>query len=308
MNRKRQIKMSIFLSIFVLMLAGNAGFAQTISAGEITHIELHDDGGFGVDKGFEILLERGGVATFHGGQNFYGRKGNYRGAFDEKQFAKLARLVITNNFFALKDRYEGNTMDVGTRTITVAHRGTQKSVVNWGASEQKEFAAIEKAIKELEAKILWRAAIKTSDEQIESLFVLRSFDFDDVQARFDFADLEIEKNVGYERLKNLTSVADKAGEIPTFFFQGKRQVLMYLTAEMLEARELKPEDFYRKFGKAHFALRSRAGKTHQQIVYPAQGIAFSTDGASLDFLEIFPPTTIAKYKREIYRTVPAFTK
>lgn len=306
MRHKRQVKLSIFLSIFVLMLASNASFAQTISAGEITHIELRDDGGFGVDKGFEILLERGGVATFHGGQNFYGRKGNHRGAFDEKQFAKLAQLVITNNFFALKDRYEGNTMDVGTRTITVAYRDTQKSVVNWGASEQTEFSAIEKAIKELEAKIRWRAAIKTFDEQIESLFVLRSFDFDDMQARF--VDLEIEKNVGYERLKNLTSVEDKAGKIPTVFFQGKRQVLMYLTAGMLEARKLKLEDFYQKFGKAHFVLRSRAGKTHRQIVYPAQGIAFSTDGASLDFLEIFPPTTIAKYKREIYKTPPAFIR
>ena len=137
---------------------------------------------------------------------------------------------------------------------------------------------------------------------------MRSFNFDDAQARFDFADFEIEKNVGYERLKNLTSVADKAGEIPTLFFRGKRQVLMYLNAEMLAARKLTPEDFYQKFGGKFVELRSRAGKTHKQIVYPAQGVAFSTDGASLDFLEIFPPTTIAKYKREIYRTVPAFTK
>ena len=140
-----------------MILAGNLGFAQTIGAGEITLIELRDEGGFGVDKGFEISLERGGVATFHGGQNFYGRKGNYRGAFDEKQFLELAQLVITNNFFALKDRYEGNTMDVGTRTITIGYGGKQKSVVNWGASRQKEFAAIVKAIKELEAKIKWRA-------------------------------------------------------------------------------------------------------------------------------------------------------
>ncbi len=67
--------MKTILSIFVLMMAGNLGFAQTRTASEITQIELHDEGGFGVDKGFEISPERGGVATFHGGQNFYGRKG-----------------------------------------------------------------------------------------------------------------------------------------------------------------------------------------------------------------------------------------
>ncbi|MBA2735608.1 MAG: hypothetical protein H0U50_02355 [Pyrinomonadaceae bacterium] len=140
-----------------MILAGNLGFAQTIGAGEITLIELRDEGGFGVDKGFEISLERGGVATFHGGQNFYGRKGNYRGAFDEKQFLELAQLVIINNFFALKNRYEGNTMDVGTRTITVVYRDKRKSVVNWGAKDVKGFLAIEKAIKQLEVKIKWRA-------------------------------------------------------------------------------------------------------------------------------------------------------
>ena len=90
--------MKIILSVFVLILAGNAVFAQIISAGEITQIELRDEGGFGVDKGFEILLERGGAATFHGGQNFSGRKGNYRGAFDEKQFVGLARVSNHKQF------------------------------------------------------------------------------------------------------------------------------------------------------------------------------------------------------------------
>lgn len=126
--------MKIILSIFVLILAGNPGFAQAVGADEITQIELHDEGGFGVDKGFEILLEKGAVATFRGGQNFHGRKGNYRGAFDEKQFVELARLVIANNFFALENRYEGNTMDVGTRTIIEA--GKRASSIGARASRK----------------------------------------------------------------------------------------------------------------------------------------------------------------------------
>jgi hypothetical protein len=154
--------MKIFLSIFVLLLAGNAVFAQTAKASEIRLIILKDEGNFGVDKGFEISLKRDDAATFHGGRNFYGRKGDYRGALDEKQFAKLANLVVAQNFFALENRYEGSTTDVGTRTITVVYGDEQKSVANWGAKDVKEFSAIEKAIKQLEAKIHWRSNLKTS--------------------------------------------------------------------------------------------------------------------------------------------------
>jgi hypothetical protein len=183
--------MKIFLSIFVLLLAGNAVFAQSAKASEIRIIILKDEGGFSVDKGFEISLERGDSATFHGGRNFSGRKGDYRGAFTEKQFAKLANLIVAQNFFALANRYEGSTMDVGTRTITVVYGDKQKSVVNWGAKRVKEFSAIEKAIKRLEARIRWRSNLKDFDERSESFFDLRAFNFDDAQARLSSADYQM---------------------------------------------------------------------------------------------------------------------
>lgn len=121
--------MKTFFSIFVLIFACNSCFAQKIGAREIEEIRLKDDGGFGVDKGFEIVIKSGG-ATFHGKQNFYGRKGDYHGAFGKKQFIELIDLVKAQNFFALKNRYESSVKDVGTRTITVVYRGAQKSVVN----------------------------------------------------------------------------------------------------------------------------------------------------------------------------------
>ncbi len=170
-----------------------------------------------------------------------------------------------------------------------------------------QLATIKKVFEAAAAKIEWRK-ISTPDEVIESDLMFRVFGFDDVLVRFDFANLEIEKNAQYGKLKNLAAIVDKDGKIPTFFFRGKRQALIYHTAEVLKQDGLKPDDFYKKFGKRFVTLPSRAGKTHRQIVYPAKGIAFSTDGESLDFLEILPPMTITKYKREIYQTVPAFTK
>lgn len=300
--------MKIILSIFVLIFAGNLGFAQTISAGEIAEIRFKNDGGFGVDRGFEITFRRDGAADYHGGKNSFSRKGDFRGSIDEKQFAELTKLIIAQNFFALKDRYEGGAMDVGTRTITVAHSGRRKSVVNWGASEQKEFSVIETAIKAVELEIRRQTIAEAADAAIQSLLVFRDFGIEDVQARFDFLDFQIEKNVGYEKLKNLTSITDKGGELPTFFFKNRKQVMLYHAAEILRRDRLTPEDFYRKFGGRFVKMPSRAGKTHRQIIYPTKGIAFSTDGETLDFLEIFPPTNLVKYKREIYREVSIFAK
>ncbi len=296
--------------IFVLatmFAAGNSAFAQTIAASDISEIMLETADGFCADCERITTLRGDGTAAYHGGKNSQYRPGESRGKFSREEFEKLAAFVVAQDFSRLKDRYEGSVSDVAEVKITVVYQGGQKTVVNWGGSDLPQLLAIKKAFESAASKIGWRTIV-TPDEMIESHLMFRSFAFDDVLARFDFADSEIEKNAQYEKLKNLTAIADKDGEVPTFFFRGKRQVLIYHTAEMLKEDDLKPNDFYQKFGKQFVELPSRAGKKHRQIVYPNKGIAFSTDGESLDFLEIFAPTTIAKYKREIYKTVPAFIK
>ena len=308
--------MKFFFSILILILSSVFVSVNSISgqtAADITEISLKNDGGFGFDRQIEIKFFSDGSAGYFGGQNSFGLKGRYQGRIEKSEFAKLADVIVKQGFFSFKDRYEKAVNDAPTVTTSVVYKGGQKTVANLANSGGENLSTIEKAVQALGAAVKWKKSDSqeseiSAAEQIESLLVFRGFDFEDVRKRFDFADLQIEKNVGYEKLEKLTAVSDKDAEIQTFFFRGKKQVLIYLTAEMLEKRKLTPNDFYKKFGKQYVELRSRAGKTHKQIVYPAQGIAFSTDGESLDFLEIFAPITKAKYLQTIYKDVPALVK
>ncbi len=55
-------------------------------------------------------------------------------------------------------------------------------------------------------------------------------------------------------------------------------------------------------------LRSRAAKRAQLLVYASQGIAFSSQGEELDFLEVFSPCTQAEYEAWYYRPPGAFIR
>lgn len=308
--------MKIFVLTLILIMSSvifsvNSIRAQT--ADDITEISLKDDGGFGYERGTEVRFFSDGSAEYRGGKNSYWLKGKYRGRIEKAEFAELAKLIVKRGFFSFKDRYEKAANDAPTVTTAVVYKGGQKTVANFANSGDANLSAIERAVNALAAKVKWEkfdSQTKTysAAEEIEWLLVLRGFNLKDVLEMYGFTDSEIEKNAAYEKLENLTAIGDKDSEIPMFFFRGEKQAIMYLTAEMLRKLKLTPDDFYKKFGKQYVELPSRAGKNHRQIVYPAQGVAFSTAGANLDFLEIFPPTTIAAYQSEIYRTVPAFTK
>lgn len=55
-------------------------------------------------------------------------------------------------------------------------------------------------------------------------------------------------------------------------------------------------------------LRSRAGKTSNQYVYPERGFAYSETGDTLDFVEVFAPMSLDAYRDKIYEDPGAFTK
>jgi hypothetical protein len=143
---------------------------------------------------------------------------------------------------------------------------------------------------------------------IDSLLALRALSLAEVLEKYSFTKADIETGAAYEKLEAVTAIGSKTSLAPYFFYRKEKLVMIYFTAETLSAKRLTVADFVKRFGERNIKLRSRAGKTHHLVVYPALGAAFSTDGATLDFLEIFPPTTRAKYLREIYREVAPFVK
>ena len=55
-------------------------------------------------------------------------------------------------------------------------------------------------------------------------------------------------------------------------------------------------------------LRSRAGKTFTHHVHAEQGVAWSSDGDEVAFVEVFRPRSLAEYEREIYRDPGPFIR
>jgi hypothetical protein len=129
--------------------------AQSVKASDITEITLKNDGGFGYDRGYEVVLHEDGTAEYSGGQNNYGRKGKYRGQFDKRNFVKLAKLIIHQGFLSLKDRYEAKLLDAATVTTSIAYKGGRKTVRNYGSGGGKKIADIQIAIEAVANEVKW---------------------------------------------------------------------------------------------------------------------------------------------------------
>lgn len=150
-----EIGMKIFLAILMLTTLAPIVFSQKIKPDAIVSIMLRDEGSFGYDKETEIVLQRDGGTTYYGGKNSARRQGKFHGAISRKDFAKLAKLVVAENFFQLKNRYEGKINDIGTKTITIIYKNGEKSVINWGGSDLKAFVRIEHLISEIAENVQW---------------------------------------------------------------------------------------------------------------------------------------------------------
>jgi len=130
--------------------------AQTVRPGNITEVILETGDGFCADCERIITLRADGSASFHGGRNSRVRAGNFTGGISKKKFAKLSKTIIEAGFFKLKDRYEGDFLDVANVEITIVYTGGRKTVVNSGRSNEPKLKALERAIDTAASQIQWR--------------------------------------------------------------------------------------------------------------------------------------------------------
>lgn len=154
--------------------------------------------------------------------------------------------------------------------------------------------------------------IKTSFNMINNSFDLDSFiafrnlSMDEIRIRLSISEENIESNVSYEKLTQLTKYNSNE-HIGHFYFREGKLVILYIGKnEKLE--QLDPKTLQEKLGEQGIRLRSRAGKKFNHYVYPAKGVAFSADSHSVRFIEIFPPTSLEEYKAKIYDEPQPFIK
>lgn len=114
-----------------------------------------------------------------------------------------------------------------------------------------------------------------------------------------------ESVTGYQRLTNVDVIDTSGGA--RIFLRGQEVVLVYVGTDALPAGT-DHQALARVAGSDGETLRSRQGKRALMHVVADKGLAWSEDGGEVGFVELFPPTTLDGYRKEIYRKPPKFIR
>ena len=133
--------------------------------------------------------------------------------------------------------------------------------------------------------------------QLADLLALRGLSRADLQARLGA--LATDPGVAYERLSGVDRLHDPAAFPGHFYYRGDDQQMLYVPRSALKDADL--GELRSALGEPAATLSSRTGEDSTLYVYPERGVAFATDGATIEIVEIFPPTTLEAYVSAIYK-------
>jgi hypothetical protein len=142
---------------------------------------------------------------------------------------------------------------------------------------------------------------------LDELLAFRNLSMAEIRTQLAISEENIEQNVGYEKLTQLTRLHNPDVHPGYFYFRDGKLAMLYIGDDEY-LKTLEPKVLETRLPQASAILRSRAGKHYNHYVYPSQGVAFSADSDNVSFIEIFPPTSLEKYQAEIYAEVPPFIK
>jgi hypothetical protein len=132
--------------------------------------------------------------------------------------------------------------------------------------------------------------------ELEDLLALRELSRDELSARL--GPLDTDPDVGYERIAGVDRLHDPATFPGHFYFDGDELRMLYVPRSALADADL--GELQRELGEPAATLSSRTGEDSSLLVYPERGVALATDGARVEIVEVFPPTTLDAYVSRIY--------
>lgn len=144
-------------------------------------------------------------------------------------------------------------------------------------------------------------------DPLATLIVLRDLDRDEVMRRFAMGPEHVAEDRVYEGLRGVTHLHNPATSPAHFYADGPRVVLVYV-ADPAALGDATAATLTAALGGPGHVLRSRQCKHCVLHVYPERGVAFSAEDDEVGFVELFAPTTLADYRRTVYREPPAFVK
>ena len=140
-------------------LAKSVGYAWTKDAEGISEITLERERCYGGCPVYKVILRRDEPATYIGRENVP-RIGKYKSQTYPYQplgaeFIRLAKLVASQGYLKMNDRYTVAMTDAETVITSIVHNGERKTIVNYGNQGPVELYGIEMAIDGVAAQIKW---------------------------------------------------------------------------------------------------------------------------------------------------------
>jgi hypothetical protein len=118
-------------------------------------------------------------------------------------------------------------------------------------------------------------------------------------------DVTVASGVSYGALSGVDRVHAPAFSPAHFYFAGADLKLVYVPRTAVG--DIRAADWLERVGTGP-QLQSRTGKRALLEVRPALGFAFSHDEDAVELAEVFSPTTLAEYEREIYEDPGSFVR
>ncbi|MDT4969536.1 MAG: hypothetical protein QOJ64_4273 [Acidobacteriota bacterium] len=158
------IAFNLFVAIFI------TGCTSAPSP-DISEVSFRSGGGQ-LSYWYQIVVRKDGTAEYLGDVSPERRRGPksfddvpgegakrvmYRGRISPEQFNELAKVIIKNDFFSLKDNY-GGVADAVQTTTSVVYCGGRKEVSNQIGQGGEKLTEIERAIEQVADHIAWARA------------------------------------------------------------------------------------------------------------------------------------------------------
>lgn len=109
---------------------------------------------------------------------------------------------------------------------------------------------------------------------------------------------QVHTPVRYEKLTNVTRIDGLKNE--AFFFKDGMLRIIYISNELLTAKLWKAFQQSADIARPEQRVRSRAGKTSNQLIFASRGLTASITGKEVDFIELYAPCTVQEYLEHIY--------
>jgi hypothetical protein len=109
---------------------------------------------------------------------------------------------------------------------------------------------------------------------------------------------QVHEDVRYEKITGVVRV-DLSNE-RYFFFKDGTLKLIYISNDVVIERLWRAFKNSLDNNTPEKTVRSRAGKTSNQLIFASQGITASLKDTSVDFIEIYPPCSLQDYLDNVY--------